>query len=91
VMQERPGEITFGLDDSPEIPANDANQWNDLEWGHLVPDNGSLANLYSIHCKEDQVRSTAASPKWGSNSAVMAYILYQMPVIFARHAREMLP
>jgi hypothetical protein len=89
VMQERPGEITFGLDDSPEIPNEYAQQWNDLEWGHLVPENGSLDNLNHIPCTS--IRATATSPKWGTNSAEMAYILYQMPVIFARHAREMLP
>ena len=91
VMQERPGEITFGLDDSPEIPDTNASQWNDLEWGHLIPENGSLDNLYSIPCEKNQVRSNATNPGWGNNSAEMAYILYQMPVIFARHAEEMLP
>jgi hypothetical protein len=30
-------------------------------------------------------------PVWGSNSADLASILYQNPVIFARHAAEMLP
>ena len=31
------------------------------------------------------------NPTWGDNSADMAFILYQTPVIFARHAAEMLP
>jgi hypothetical protein len=30
-------------------------------------------------------------PEWGSNAADMASILYQNPVIFARHSAEMLP
>lgn len=89
VMQERPGEITFGLDDSDTIPTESAQNWNDLEWGHLVPQNGSLDNLNYIPCTP--IRSDASNPNWGTNSAEMAYILYQMPVIFARHAEEMLP
>ncbi len=89
VMQERPGQINFGLDDSETIPTENAHQWNDLEWGHLIPSNGSLNNLNHIHC--NPIRSTANTPDWGTNSAEMAYILYQMPVIFARHAEEMLP
>jgi len=89
VLVERPGEITFGLDDSETIPTQSANKWNDLEWGHLVPANGNLDNLNHIHC--NPIRSTANAPSWGTNSAEMAYILYQMPVIFARHAEEMLP
>ena len=97
VMQERPGQINFGLDDSETIPSQNAQQWNDLEWGHLVPENGNLDNLNHIHC--NPIRSTVNNPdnapdnaaNWGANSAEMAYILYQMPVIFARHAEEMLP
>ena len=89
VLKERPGEINFGLDDSETIPSQSAQQWNDLEWGHLVPADGSLNNLNHIHC--NSIRSTASAPNWGTNSAEMAYILYQMPVIFARHAEEMLP
>ena len=98
VLQERPGHINFGLDDYVDpnpgvndisIPQSNASSWNELSWGHLVPANGNLNNLHHIPC--DFVRSDAGNPDWGTNSAEMAYILYQNPVIFARHAGEMLP
>jgi hypothetical protein len=92
VMQERPGEITFGLDESEVIPDSPATQWSDLEWGHLVGENDNLDNLYSIPCTSIRSSVPFDSPgRWGSNSADMAYILFQTPVIFARHAQEMLP
>ena len=89
VLKERPGQINFGLDDSDTIPAGSAGSWNDLEWGHLVPPSGSLDNLFYIPCTP--IRATASNPSWGTNSAEMAFILYQNPVLFARHASEMLP
>lgn len=90
VMKERPGQINFGLDDSDTIPQNPAHVWNDLEWGHLVGlGSNNLNNLHHIPC--GTIRASAINPSWGTNSAEMAHILYQMPVIFARHAEEMLP
>jgi hypothetical protein len=90
VMKERPGQINFGLDDSETIPQNPAHIWNDLEWGHLASGGSSnLDNLHHIPC--GTINASATNPDWGTNSAEMAHILYQMPVIFARHAEEMLP
>jgi len=91
VLKERPGQINFGLDDSETIPANSAASWNDLEWGHLVSAGGSLDTLNYISCNSSDVRATATAPQWGTNSAEMAFILYQNPVMYARHAAEMLP
>lgn len=91
VLKERPGQINFGLDESTTIPQQDANHWKEMEWGHLVDTNESLDSLNHIHCVDDDARCTSDLPSWGTNSAEMAYILYQDPVIFARHGEEMLP
>jgi hypothetical protein len=98
VLRERPGQIRFGLDDftpidpdDPTWPTGDPTTWNDLAWEHLVATADDL--------KEYQIDVThALSPvpgtptaTWGKNAADMAFILYQNPVMFCRHAQEMLP
>lgn len=101
VFRERPGQVCFGLDDwvpknqtEPNFPENDPLDWNDLSWEHLV---ANKSELDSYHINALHSFSTSAgssnSPKvvWGKNSAHMAGILYQNPVLFARHAQEMLP
>ncbi len=101
VIRERPGQIRFGLDDwtpanpdEPDFPESDPSNWNDLSWEHLVNEASDLEN-YHINALHT-FSGTAGSENtplavWGKNSADMAYILYQNPVLFARHAQEMLP
>jgi len=101
VLRERPGQIRFGLDDwtpvdpdDPEFPTEEPANWNDLSWEHLVNAASELDKYHidalhsfsSVAGSENTPRAT-----WGKNSADMAYILYQNPVLFARHAQEMLP
>jgi hypothetical protein len=92
VLQQRPGEPRFGLDnrspDSTETPTN----WNEVAWEHL-------SNFQTL----DFVDFTAHAPAgpmtdppdnqfvWGRNAADMAYIFYQVPVMVAFHAADMLP
>jgi len=101
VLRERPGQIRFGLDDwtpvnpdDPDFPVGDPENWNDLSWEHLISDPLEL-NDYHIDAEHAFASDTGSenSPlaEWGKNSADMAYILYQNPVLFARHAQEMLP
>ena len=73
------------------IPQDDATTWNELSWGHLVPADGNLDNLKYLPFDSVRANVPASPAQWGRNSAEMAYILYQNPVIFARHASEMLP
>ena len=101
VFKERPGQIKFGLDDftgptgeTDVMPAGNPETWNDLSWEHLVNDREELKNFQVNPGKNISVNSPPAgepNPVWGDNSADMASILYQNPVIFARHAGEMLP
>jgi hypothetical protein len=100
-LRERPGQIRFGLDDftpidpdDPEFPTSDPTNWNDLSWEHLVE---QPADLENYHLDASHVFTAGTGSEnvplavWGKNAADMAYILYQNPVLFARHGQEMLP
>jgi hypothetical protein len=93
VIQERPGEPRFGLDnlseESPETPTT----WKELAWEHLA-DFESLDRVdFDVNVPDDSsITSTPDSQfEWGRNAADMAYILYQVPVMVAFHAADMLP
>ena len=103
VLRERPGQIRFGLDDwtpanpdDPDVPdrLSGPTDWNDLSWEHLVNDAAELES-YHIDARYTFPGNAGSDnnprARWGKNSADMAYILYQNPVLFARHAQEMLP
>jgi len=101
VLRERPGQIRFGLDDwtptdpdDPPLPVSDPTNWNDLSWEHLVSNAAALEN-YQIDASHTFSADTGSEntplATWGKNSADMAFILYQNPVLFARHGQEMLP
>lgn len=88
VIQERPGEIRFGLDTSASTatPAS----WNDLGQG-----NASFRGQY-LNATDNAVTATdnrinGKPIQWGFNSTNMAEILYQNPVLLAVHGDDMLP
>jgi hypothetical protein len=88
ILQEQPSEPRFGLDDDPAIPT--LKTWNDLNWGHLAPNDDSyVAVKKSALVPVDA--GQAAKAKWGRNSAHMAYITKQLPSRVAIHASELLP
>lgn len=93
VIQERPGEPRFGLDDfSDESPTTPTN-WNELAWEHLAQFETLGSVDFSVHVPNDSSITTQPDSqfKWGRNGADMAYILYQVPVMVAFHAADMLP
>jgi hypothetical protein len=104
VIKERPGEPRFGFDiDRGGAPIN---SWSDLAWGDVTTQNGIVRinpgmNEYVLtipppasegpdemaqHLEDKQVRWTR-----DTNAADVAYVLYQLPVLVAVHAAEMLP
>jgi hypothetical protein len=95
VIQERPGEPRFGLDitdEPPERPANQLEGWNQLSWNHL----GDPNSIPLIDLRPEKIPAVTGDPpdrdvRWGSNAADMAYILFQVPVMVAIHADNMLP
>lgn len=98
VLKERPGHIRFGLDDFTDelgnteaMPTGMPADWNQLSWEHLVNSNAELDTYHINFTKPITIQNPANQPLWGINSADMAAILYQNPVLFGRHAGEMLP
>ncbi len=101
VIQERPGEVRFGLDILGQAPGSGVEKWDDLAWEYL--DNGTdffdpetaLDPPPAIPLWKDPDETIPNSPEmdvnWGANSADMAYIMYQLPARVAVHAAKMLP
>lgn len=90
-IKERPGEPRFGLDIQDVKPPNPVS-WDQLAWNHLDenPDNIQVIDLQTDFATELTPGSSDIDIKWAANSADMAYILYQTPVIVALHADDML-
>lgn len=105
VFKERPGQLQFGLDDyttptgdTTGMPASAPSTWNDFTWEHLVNAKAELDNYQLSFSKAIAITNGPSVvgkyynevPAWNSNAAEIASILYQDPVLFARHAGEML-
>ncbi|WP_410675214.1 hypothetical protein [Amycolatopsis sp. cmx-4-68] len=104
VLKERPGDPRFGVDDGPPVPVE---VWNDLTWsdvdpagrGFLVLDPAVTVSLAGFDGsdddaeKADQRAEDENVPAWsaGLSSADLAYLLFQVPVMVAVHAKEMVP
>ena len=98
VLKERPGHIRFGLDDFTDehgntdvMPSGNPATWDDLAWEYLVNSKTDLDSYHITFNKNIVIQNPANQPLWNSNSADIAAILFQDPVLFARHAAEMLP
>lgn len=99
VLKERPGEPRFGLDiDKAERIIN----WNNLSWEDVGTDDGKCIELdkeitfqtYNSGIdQENEPVQDDIQAGWNAdtNSAELAYILYQAPVMVAIHASRMLP
>jgi hypothetical protein len=92
VLQERPGEPRFGLDNLSGEPREPPIKWNHLAWEHLA----DFENLDVVNLNANAPTLVVNDPTdsrfvWGRNAADMAYILYQVPVMVAFHAADMLP
>ncbi len=87
IIQEVPGEPRFGMDISYD-PGSDGMSWDDLSWQNFpAPDPAFIAA--SPH--PTGFTPTDNSPdRWATNSANMAYVLFQKPSLVAVHASDML-
>ncbi len=93
VIQERPGEPRFGLDDlSDDSPAKPTN-WNELAWEHLEEFESLGCVDFNVNVPDETgiIDAPDSQFRWGRNAADMAYIFYQVPVMVAFHAADMLP
>ena len=91
IIQQLPGEPRFGMDVtfSPDDDSTTPLTWNDLSWDKFP------AGQVFIDTTSLPLGFTPAGPgeslaQWGSDSARMAAILFQAPVMIAVHAKEML-
>ena len=84
VFRERPGQIKFGLD---EPPYTSLITWDDINWGHLGTNPKYIDVTATLSPTTPQ---TNPNISWGTDSASMAWITYQKPVIIAVHADDML-
>ncbi|CAN5135498.1 hypothetical protein BH11BAC5_BH11BAC5_45320 [soil metagenome] len=98
VLKERPGHIRFGLDDFTDehgntdvMPAGSPKTWDDMAWEYLVNSKAELDSYHITFNKNITIQNPAGQPLWNANAADLAAILFQDPVLFARHAAEMLP
>ncbi len=104
IIKERPGEPRFGLDLDP---ADDQpiDVWNDLSWPKVAP-TGSFLQItnstptitignFDPGSEGEKAEQNPEDKKivWSKdmNAAELAYVLYQVPVMVAVHASEMLP
>jgi hypothetical protein len=103
VIKERPGEPRFGLDLAQAGPQPVIHTWNDLAWTDVV---NAYAPGAFLRVGERTVTLTNpgsasdAKPQYDEDSrfrwqadthaAELAYILFQVPVLMAVHAGEML-
>jgi hypothetical protein len=91
VIQQLPGEPRFGMDvsfapdDDPATPLT----WNDLSWT-LFPESQGFIDATVPPQSFIPAGAGESLAQWGSDSARMASILYQNPVMIAVHAKEML-
>jgi hypothetical protein len=103
VIKERPGEPRFGLDIERSGPLN---VWNDLAWPDVLPAGSRFLQIGQQNPpplteplagseNEEKIEqwNDDKGLSWSANmnAAELAYVLYQVPVLVAVHASEMLP
>ena len=86
VLQERPGEPRFGLD---EHYSGNLKNWSDLSWNKVGTESGKIVDLKNIIPVTKSGDDIQASwpPK---DSAQLAYIFHQQPVMVSIHASRLL-
>ncbi|HTI41412.1 MAG TPA: hypothetical protein VL693_06275 [Vicinamibacterales bacterium] len=104
VIKERPGEPRFGLD--IDRGGSPINTWSDLAWGDVTTEQHYLRIRPGMQTHELTVAPPSTEGeeemeqhledrqfRWNenTNAADVAYVLYQLPVLVAVHAAEMLP
>jgi len=91
IIQQLPGEPRFGMDVTfePDDDSTTPLTWNDLAWDRFPAAQAFIDT--SVQPQNFVPAGTGESlAQWGSDSARMANILFQAPVMIAVHAKEML-
>jgi hypothetical protein len=92
VLEQPPGQPRFGLDASTETGREPAalNSWNDVAWGDLAEDDGSLTALTHVPVAGRLGGHRIGGLEWGLNSGHMAGITLQRPVRVLLRGRDLL-
>jgi hypothetical protein len=106
VIKERPGEPRFGLDIGGAAPRTHVTTWSDLAWSDVNPAAPAEPKTLTVGVRTVEILSAPTpvddlvETQWvddkrftwraDTHSAELAYILYQLPVLMAVHAAEML-
>jgi hypothetical protein len=103
VIKERPGDPRFGLDLPREGPHGTLHTWNDLAWTDVLDTYtpggflrvGQRAPVLTdpgagSDAKEQYDEDVRFQWRADTDAAELAYILFQVPVLVAVHAAEML-
>jgi hypothetical protein len=85
VIQQVPGEPRFGMDINYN-PGTDGTSWDDIAWDKFPEE----VKFIKPAVRPTFTPSDNSPDKWGVNSANMAYILFQKPVMVAVHSKDML-
>jgi len=91
IIQQLPGEPRFGMDVSfsPDDDSTTPITWNDLSWDKF-PESQTFIDTTVLPQAFVPAGPGESITQWGSDSARMAAILFQAPVMIAVHAKEML-
>ncbi|HEV8117668.1 MAG TPA: hypothetical protein VGQ32_04040 [Thermoanaerobaculia bacterium] len=87
VIKEVVGEPRFGLDEEAAAEPSE-EKWDNLAWDSLGADVKVIDVAAPLAADPPGTNPSGAA--WGANSADMAFILYQKPVLVAVHARDLL-
>ena len=96
VLQEVPGEPRFGMDIAyePSLKAGTSaklpNTWNNLAWNSFTPPEPAFVKSLPAPSLPPPHDADLTLHPWAKNSAEMAYVLFQTPVMVAVHTSEML-
>lgn len=94
-IEERVGDLRFGLDVAEDSFVWRVDDWNNLTWGHIGTNNGSPGTANTIHnyINVSEINIDPLSdpdPDWGNSAANMARIFYQPAVRVSIHADDMI-
>jgi peptidoglycan hydrolase-like protein with peptidoglycan-binding domain len=96
VLSERPGQPRFGLDLTASSDnaggggGGDYDTWDDLSWSRLVAP-GAQPPTYVDTSANVPAPADPGGATWAATSADLASVLLRSPVMYARHADDMLP
>lgn len=92
IIQQIPGEPVFGMDINydPDDDSSTPITWDDMAWDKYDPAKKFIETASKPIGGFHPTGGGDSINQWGTDSASMAYILYQKPVMIAVHAKEML-